>query len=267
MNIPRHLTCGAALTLFAALPCLAEPSAAQISAQDVAAKLSAGRDGSTYVRLKMGIHPSDGKVRTLQIQIKERRSKGSADVVYQVLWPKERKGEGFLLRQSADAAPTGFLRSSSGQASPIGAAQLTEPLLGSDLALADAIEDFFSWKSQAITGKEVLDGAECVILESKPEGESSIYGSVRSWVDVRRMVPLRVEKYSRSGKLARRIETTLVATDGSRGKIPANLSVRARPGSTTELDGSRIRHDVKFDDREFTSEGLANVALPRVASE
>jgi hypothetical protein len=37
----------------------------------------------------------------------------------------------------------------------------------------------------------------------------------------------------------------------------AVLTVRGpRPDSVTDLDGSRIRHDVTFADREFTPEGL-----------
>ena len=63
----------------------------------------------------------------------------------------------------------------------------------------------------------------CVILESTPDkGEPSIYGSVRSWIDPRRLVPLRVEKYLPSGQLARRIETTRVVTDDKGRSIPGN---------------------------------------------
>ena len=42
----------------------------------------------------------------LQLQIKARRTKTATDVVYQVLWPKERKGESFLLRRTEDSAPS-----------------------------------------------------------------------------------------------------------------------------------------------------------------
>ena len=73
----------------------------------------------------------------------------------------------------------------------------------------------------------------------------------------RRLVPLRVEKYAASGELARRIDSTKIATDDNRRHIPANLTVRGRAqDSVTELDGSKIRHDVIFTDREFTPDGL-----------
>ncbi len=63
---------------------------------------------------------------------------------------------------------------------------------------------------------------------------------VRSWIDVKRLVPLRVEKYFESGQLARRIDTTRVAKDDTDRPVAASLMVR-RPGqdSVTEIEGSR----------------------------
>ena len=108
----------------------------------------------------------------------------------------------------------------------------------------------------------------CQILESKPgKGQRSTYGSVRSWIDTRRLVPLRVEKYGNSGQLLRRIDTTRVVADAGH-HIPANLSVRGgRQDSSTSLDGSRIKHDVSYTDREFTSEGLKEIAVPHGSSD
>jgi hypothetical protein len=117
-------------------------------------------------------------------------------------------------------------------------ADLKEPLLGSDLSYEDAVDNFFAWEQQAILGSGEVDGVKCPILESKPgKEENSIYGSVRSWIDVRRLVPLRVEKYDRSGQLLRRIDTTRVVADAGH-HIPADLTVSgARPNSSTLLDG------------------------------
>jgi hypothetical protein len=104
----------------------------------------------------------------------------------------------------------------------------------------------------------------CQILESKPsKGERSSYSSVRSWIDMRRLVPMRVEKYSGAGNLVRRIDTTRVVADAGH-HIPANLSVTGpRQGSVTLLDGSRIRHDVNFTDADFSVEGLKEVTVPK----
>jgi hypothetical protein len=239
----------------------AAESPSPMTANELASRLSALRqDGASYVRLRMEIKGATKE--TLQLQIKERRTKDSSEVVYQVLYPKERKGESVLLRKIANRPASGSVFVPPNTLRPI--EDLKELLFGSDLSYEDVVEDFFAWDQQAIVGTEKVDGVNCPILESKPgKDERSIYGSVRSWIDVRRLVPLRVEKYASSGQLLRRIATTRVVADAGR-HIPADLTVgAARPDSSTLLDGSRIRHNVTYTDRDFTIEGLKEIATPR----
>src|SRR5205823_6351089 len=109
----------------------------------------------------------------------------------------------------------------------ITSSQMRDAVFGSDLSYEDLVDNFFAWEHQAIVGTETVDRVPCQILESKPgKGDRSIYGRVRSWIDVKRLVPLRVEKYLASGQLARRIETTRVAKDDKDRPIPASLTVR-----------------------------------------
>ena len=230
-------------------------------ANDLASRLSAlGQEGASSVRLRMEIQGATKE--TLQLQIKERRTKNSSEVVYQVLYPKERKGESVLLRKIGKRPAGGSVFVPPNTLRPIG--DLNEPLLGSDLSYEDVIENFFAWDQQTIVGTEKVDGVNCAILESKPgKDERSIYGSVRSWIDVRRLVPLRVEKYASAGQVLRRITTTRVVADAGH-HIPANLTVDGvRPDSSTLLDGSRIRHNVTCTDRDFTVEGLKEIATPQ----
>ena len=259
--------CGTALLAFAAPG--ANPEA-PVSARELADSLSARQEGTSYVRLRLEIKQPDGASKgTLQIQIKERRAKSSADVLYQVLWPKERKGEAVLLHKSGGRAASGYLLVPPEKPRALTAAQMSDSLFGSSLSYQDVIENFFGWESQTIAGNESVDRVNCVILESKPgKGDSSAYGSVRSWIDPRRLVPLRVEKYLASGKLARRIDTTRVANDDKGHPIPANLAVRIpRDDSVTELDGSRIRHDVSYADRDFSPEGLGDLTAPHAGGD
>ena len=242
----------------------AAQSPAPITANDLAARLSAFRqNGASYVRLRMEI--KGATTETLQLQIKERRTTNSSEVVYQVLYPQERKGESVLLRKIGNRPASGSVFVPPNTLRPIG--DLKEPLLGSDLSYEDLVDNFFAWDQQAIVGTEQVGGVNCSILQSKPgKDEHSIYGSVRSWVDVRRLVPLRVEKYASSGQLLRRIDTTRLVADAGH-QIPANLAVGgARPDSLTLLDGSRIRHNVTYTDRDFTDEGLKEVATPSRSS-
>jgi hypothetical protein len=239
----------------------AAQSTGPMTANDLASRLSAFRqNGASYVRLRMEI--KGATTETLQIQIKERLTKTSSEVVYQVLYPKERKGESVLLRKIGNDPASGSVFVPPNTLRPID--DLKESLLGSDLSYEDVVDDFFAWDQQAIVGAEKVDGVSCQILESTPgKDQRSIYGSVRSWIDVRRLVPLRVEKYASSGQLLRRIDTTRVVTDAGH-HIPADLEVGgARPDSSTLIDGSRIRHNVTYTDRDFTVEGLKEIATPR----
>ena len=240
-----------------------------ISAKDLAARLAAAQEGSSYVRLLMQIKDPTGVSKgTLQLQVKQRRKAGRTDVLYQVLWPKDRKGETVLLHQANGGAPSGSLFVPPETIRQLGAGQMGDPLFGSDLAYQDAVDDFFAWPSQSLAGTGTVNRVNCVILESKPgDGGNSIYASVRSWIDVRRLVPMRVEKFLPSGKLARRIDTTRVANDDNAHPIPANLTIQSgKDGSQTDLDGSQIRHDVTLTDHDFSSDGMTDIAPPRAGS-
>jgi hypothetical protein len=239
--------------------CGANAESSATSARDLAATLSARQDGTAYVRLRLEVkQPSDTTKIALQIQIKQRHTNGANDLVYQVLWPKERKGEAVLLHKAEGRAPTGSVFIPPDKLRSLDSSQMNEALFGSDLSYQDVIENFFAWDNQAITGNEMVNRVNCVVLESRPgKGESTPYGNVRSWIDSSRLVPLRVEKYLPSGGLARRIETNRVATDDKGRFIPATLMIRgSRDDSVTILEGSRIKHDVTYTDREFTPEGL-----------
>ena len=249
---------------------VADAESPVMSARDLAASLSARQDGTSYVRLRLDVkQPNDTAKIALQIQIKKRRTKAATDLVYQVLWPKERKGEAVLLHEAVGQPPTGSLFVPPDKLHSLDASQMNEALFGSDLSYQDIIENFFAWENQTIAGNEVINRVSCILLESRPgKGESTPYGSVRSWIDPNRLVPLRVEKYLPSGGLARRIETTRVATDDKGRFIPATLTVRgSRADSVTDLEGSRIKHDVTYSDREFTPEGLKEATAPSSTSE
>ena len=234
------------------------------AASGLAAKLGAmQQDGASVVRLKMEVQGASKS--TLQLQIKQRRSGSGTEVVYQVLWPKERAGEAVLLRKMEDGAATGTVFIPPNTVRTLDGSQMKDALLGSDLSYADVVENFFLWKQQAIVGAEMVNRVSCDVLESKPgKGERSNYGSVRTWVDRRRDVPLRVEKYSASGKLVRRIETTRVVSNDKKQAVPANLTVSgAGQGSVTEVNGASVKHGVTFSDREFTPAGFMVVGAVR----
>ncbi|HEY5778961.1 MAG TPA: outer membrane lipoprotein-sorting protein [Terrimicrobiaceae bacterium] len=242
----------------------AEPEVPAIPASELAARLVAKQQGTSYIRVRM--ETPGGTAKVIQLQIKSRVSQRGADLVYQVLFPKERKGEAVLLHRSGNRI-NGTLLNPAGAFRTLGATDLDEPLFGSALSFEDVIDDFFAWSQQAIVGTGEIDRIACQILESKPgKGQRSSYSSVRTWVDPRRLVPLRIEKYSGKGQLLRQIAVTRITLDGG-DSIPVNLSVRGPRGVVTEIDGSRIKRGITFTDAEFTPEGLKRMTVPHEAPE
>src|SRR5450432_1144767 len=236
----------------------ADPAAPALSATELAARMNAVREGSALIRTKLEVQSADGARRVLQLQVKERRTKAATDIVYQVLWPNEHKGEAVILHQ-AGGTPRGSIIIPRQPVRAIKPSQMGEGLFDSDLSYQDAVENFFAWKKQAIVGSEAINNVNCEILESKPDGSSlTIYAKVRSWIDPQRFVPMRIEKYSSSGELVRRIDITRVARDEKHNPIPASLTVHGpRKNSVTELNGARIDQDVNLADADFTPEGLS----------
>jgi hypothetical protein len=244
---------------------IASPVAAQEStpsARELSSQLAAGiQDGASTVRLKIEFRAAATAPKSvLQLAVKSLRTEATTKLTYQVLWPKERKGEGFTLNRSDDSPVTGavFTPPDSLRPLPPPPAGWQEPVFGSDLSYEDLLDNFFAWEHQSITGTETIDRLPCLILESKPgKNQRSSYSAVRSWIDPKKLVPMRIEKLLASGQVARRIVTTRVAKDDTGRPVASSFSV-SRPGhdSLTELEGSSSRHEVTLSEADFTPEAL-----------
>ena len=249
-------TCFVGVCFGLALSCVAF---AADTASELATKLRAKQSGSMFVRIRMEI--GSGENQTLQIQIKSRVSDAAGDIVYQILFPKDRKGESVLLHRSGHKF-SGTVFMPPNNLKSIGSAEMKQSLFGSALSYEDIIDSPFAWTQQTIAGTEDMDGTPCQILESKPgKGHTSSYSSVKSWIDSRRLVPLRIEKYDSSGKVVRRINTTRVLLEGG-DSLPVDLKVYGPVGSVTHITGSRLKRGVNYVDTEFRLEGLKHLDAP-----
>jgi outer membrane lipoprotein-sorting protein len=254
-----NLHCSPIKTMFLAaigFGLIAPSVASADSGTDIAAKLRAKEYGSTFVRLKM-----DAGGGSLQIQIKSRVSESTSDIVYQILFPKERKGESVLLHRSGHKF-TGTLFRPPDSLKQISSGEMSQSLFGSELSYEDIIDSPFAWSQQAIVGTENVGRFACQILESKPgKDQSSSYASVKSWIDSSRMVPLRIEKYDSSGKVLRRINITRMLLNGG-DSLPADLEVSGSRGSVTHITGSGLKRGLNYGDTEFTPENLKQLKAP-----
>lgn len=262
---PKFLFPARGVILTAWAVCLLTAQAADppitVNAQDLAARLSTlQQDGSSFIRLRMEVKQPSG-TSAFQIQVRQLRTKTSTDVIYQILWPKERKGEAVMLTKSGNRAPTGTRFVPPATTETLGASAMKDPLFDSDLSYADIIENFFAWESQSFTGRETIGRVSCPILESKPgSGQRSIYSKVRTWVDPVRLVPLRIEKFMGSAEPVRRIETTRVTREDDGRHIPSELNIQGpRKNSVTVVEGSRLDTRVKYGPKDFTTEALKDL--------
>src|SRR5207248_4680908 len=114
---------------------------AEDSGSELAAALRAKQAGSTFVRVRM---QAGGGNQILQVQIKSRVSDAASDIVYQILFPKERKGESVLLHRSGNKF-TATLFKPPDSLKQIGAAEMKQALFGTDLSYEDIIDSPFAW--------------------------------------------------------------------------------------------------------------------------
>src|SRR5947209_8006634 len=125
--------CAASALFVTALPA-AEPAPSAISAKDLANRMSAARQGNALIRARLEVRAGDGSKQVLQLQIKERRTPTATDLLYEVQWPKERKGEAVILHQEAGGAPRGSLILPPHPIRVLEASQMNSGLFGSDLS-------------------------------------------------------------------------------------------------------------------------------------
>ena len=251
MIMNRHFV--SALVFGICLAALPRFAFADDAGSQLAAKLRAKESGSTFVRIRM-----QAGNQILQVQIKSRVSAGAADIVYQILFPKERKGESVLLHRSGNKFSATLFTPPNTTKQIV---EMSQALFGTDLSFEDIIDSPFAWSQQAIVGTQDIDRFPCQILESKPGGHTSSYASVKTWVDPRRMVPLQIEKYDSSGKVVRRINITRMLLDGG-DSLPADLEVSGPRASVTHITGSSIKRGLNFPEVEFTADGLKELKTP-----
>ena len=230
----RNLTLALAFT--AAL------SAAEPTASELAEKLAAlQQDGNSYVRLRLDVQrPGEAKV-ALQIQIKQRRTANATEVVYQVLWPKERKGEAVLLRRAGNQPLTGAIFTPPNTSRALAAVQGKEPLFGSDLYGEDvrvkverclAVRDAEVERADRLRAEyreqveAALDGLDLVLTPTLPIVAPRLNRGGTGDLDVREQLIRFTYPFSALGWPALALPCG-PAEDG----LPASLQIAGRAGS------------------------------------
>lgn len=227
-----------------------------------AASLRPPPNGGFYARFRMQIVDQKEK-QTLQLHMKGRNVGDKNELLCQVIYPKNRKGEGVLIRRKNGRFLSAALADASGRVKQLSKQELKRPLFGSAMCLEDLNQSFFEWPNQRQRGVAAIRKTPCIVMESRPPNNPSpIYGLIVSWIDSAKRVAIRIEKFAPNKKLVRVIVADKVVKlrNGRYGvkRFTVSTPTSAR---TTILEG--VSHKiVEYGNSSFTLDALKHVSAP-----
>lgn len=244
------------------LPALATAETRSFTAVELIAGVKAAKpSGALYARLRMEHHEARKDEVVLQVQVKRRAlPDGGSESLYQLLYPKERKGEGLLLKVKKDAFSGATFAPPKG-ARPLKPADRATGVFGTALTIDDLMASFLDWPVREIMGKEQEGGIPCTIVELRaPKVDSSTASRARCWIDEKRFATMRIEFFGSAAKPVKTVTTQKVMRTSSGYYAPVNFTVTDHTtGSATKVEGVRSDPDVSYGDADFTDTALQTV--------
>jgi hypothetical protein len=244
--------------IFACMICLASqaaPGQTNYTAPQLVAAVKAARpQGDVQIRVSM---KQAGKP-TLQVQVRRRTAANGDDLhLYQLLFPKPRKGEGLALRVAPNGRFSGWSFIPGGKPVALTPADRTKGLFGTDVLIEDLLAEFLDWSNHTSKEKVKLGSADCTVVESIPPKAGTIQRVV-STIEDERLYPRKVEVFGSDNKLLRTVETRKVMRSKSKYYVPVEFSVvNQATGSRTDVAGVGLQDDVTFTDDDFSDAALS----------
>jgi len=170
---------------------------AQISPEEILDRVDANMTIRTArVRAQMEITYRDGDVRTLTY---EAWAQGTDESFLEFTSPARDAGSRFLRLENA----MWIFLPRVGKSVRIQGHMLRQGLMGSDFSYGDASENPSMQEDYeaVIEGEEMLDGRRTYVLDLTAKRNDLAYQRRKVWVDAERWVPLKEERFARSGKL------------------------------------------------------------------
>jgi outer membrane lipoprotein-sorting protein len=136
---------------------------------------------------------------------------------------------------------------------------LRQSLMGSDLSYEDMMENhrMTEMYDAEVTGKEEIDGRTCWALTLTAKKKDVTYHSRKVWVDSERWLPLKEERFAKSGKLLKTTVITDVFRIGERW-YPKKMMFKdmLSRGKGTEYTIESIDFDVDIPDHLMSKAAL-----------
>ncbi len=223
----------------------------------VSAVVENQRTTGSRTRARVSIEPAKGPERSMQVLIKSRRDGATNETLVMVMWPRVEKGRAWMIRRTGSGEISGFRLIPPDSVFPVAAADLDEPLFGSDLSVDDFAESFWDWPDQRLAGEEKVGNTDCWIVDSHIGQPGARHPRIRSWLAKEKPVALRVEKFGADGVLGKRLTAGRVVRQDEGGWAVAEWTVETiGTGSRTKVSGSRSERDLALPASEFTPDGV-----------
>ena len=136
---------------------------------------------------------------------------------------------------------------------------LRQSLMGSDLSYEDMMENdkMAEVYDANVTGREELNGRNCWVLELTAKKRDVAYHSRKVWIDSERWLPLKEERYAKSGRLLKNMEINEVFNVENRW-YPKKMTFKdmLSRGKGTEYIIESIDFDVEIPDYMLTKAAL-----------
>jgi len=136
---------------------------------------------------------------------------------------------------------------------------LRQSVMGSDLSYEDLMDDakYTETYDAEITREETIDDRACWVLNLEAKDESVAYHSREIWVDQERFIPLKENRYAKSGKLLKYTEIKSVSRIEGRW-YPKRMLFRdaLKGGQGTEFVINKVSFDMEIPGHVFSKASL-----------
>ncbi|MFQ6676274.1 MAG: outer membrane lipoprotein-sorting protein [Fidelibacterota bacterium] len=136
---------------------------------------------------------------------------------------------------------------------------LRQSMMGSDLSYEDMMEDpsLQEMYRAEVLGSDSFHERDCWVLKLTAKVDDAAYHSRKIWVDKERMLPLREDRFAKSGKLLKTTEINEVFKVGSRW-YPRRITFKdaLSSGEGTEFIVESVDFDTEIPDHLFTKASL-----------
>ncbi|MGC9363667.1 MAG: outer membrane lipoprotein-sorting protein [Fidelibacterota bacterium] len=136
---------------------------------------------------------------------------------------------------------------------------LKQSVMGSDMSYEDLMEsdELRANYDAVVLGRETYNGRDCWVLELTANTSDVAYHSRKIWVDAKRWLPLKEERFARSGRLLKQTEILEVFQQDGRW-LPKRMTFKdmLSRGGGTEYILESIDFNVDIPEYRFTKAAL-----------